>query len=589
MRARPNTLLPAVILAVAIILPWAPVPQANSAGADGVPGFLIPVEGNGTLISADHDGSVVRARTVRVDLAQLGELGDTVASSTFRDRLPLNLFDDTVFTAVLDRAEPNATGGGYTWIGNVESKPYSLAILAVRNGRMLGTISTLEESYVIEPAEGDLYLVKQIDAAALAQPEQNDALRPPEDPAAAAGPGNPTAGATTDGEAIIDVMFAYTPALRDGMGGSANVLLGIDGAVAYANTAFANSGIAARLQLVKTVEVAYTESGSLETDLERVTGTSDGYMEEVHAARDSVRADLVVLLVAPSDPNAGGIAWLLSGLSPNKGRYGFSVSEFAAEEGRYATVAHEIGHNMGAHHDWYVEDGPGLYTYSHGYTNVAAGWTTIMAYYSECFAHNKWCPHIPYFSNPDVSSNGAPTGVPAGTNTSCTPGDINHPACDADNALTLDNSASLVANYRVPLPVLSASLSHSPTPVVASTSRIHYAITLRNSGEGAATGVQVAHTIPAETTYVDDSASHGGYQYSWDTIVWTGLSLEPKGSLTLSLDLDVTAPLQSGQVLAHAVEVSSNEGVGFGPAQTLTIVDPRLLFLPVMPRSATAR
>lgn len=57
---------------------------------------------------------------------------------------------------------------------------------------------------------------------------------------------------------------------------------------------------------------------------------------------------------------------------------------------------------------------------------------TVMAYDNEFGEYTR----IPYFSNPDVSYQGIPTGV--------LPGQPN----EANNALTINNSASTVASFR---------------------------------------------------------------------------------------------------------------------------------------------
>jgi len=71
----------------------------------------------------------------------------------------------------------------------------------------------------------------------------------------------------------------------------------VDLAITETNTAYASSGITQRLNLVYKGEVVYPESGRFNTDLSRLRATSDGFMDEVHALRDTCRADLVSLIV----------------------------------------------------------------------------------------------------------------------------------------------------------------------------------------------------------------------------------------------------------------------------------------------------
>jgi hypothetical protein len=111
----------------------------------------------------------------------------------------------------------------------------------------------------------------------------------------------------------------------------------------------------------------------------------------------------------------------------------------------YYSLAHELGHNMGARHDWFVDDETTPYGYAHGYVNTTDRWRTIMAYNTAC--EPGYCTRLQYWSNPNVAYNGDPMGVPAGTSTACTAG-TPEPNCDADNRRTLNNTAYTVANFR---------------------------------------------------------------------------------------------------------------------------------------------
>ena len=79
--------------------------------------------------------------------------------------------------------------------------------------------------------------------------------------------------------------------------------------VAETNQAYAESGVGHRVRLVERSEVAYGETGNSLVDLFRFADPSDGHMDEVHAVRDRVGADLAHLIVGRSD--AGGRADIL--------------------------------------------------------------------------------------------------------------------------------------------------------------------------------------------------------------------------------------------------------------------------------------
>ena len=100
-------------------------------------------------------------------------------------------------------------------------------------------------------------------------------------------------GAATDVE--IDVAVVYTPAAREAAGGVAAIEAEIDLLVAETNQAYETSRVDHRVRLVDISEVTYVESGDSSLDLARLLEPSDGSLDEVHALRDEVGADLVHL------------------------------------------------------------------------------------------------------------------------------------------------------------------------------------------------------------------------------------------------------------------------------------------------------
>jgi hypothetical protein len=260
----------------------------------------------------------------------------------------------------------------------------------------------------------------------------------------------------TDNGSIIDVLVLYTPAARSAQGGATAIRNLINLAVAEANQSYANSGIAPRLSLVYAGETNYTESTSMNTDLTRLQNASDGYFNEVQALRDQYKADLVSVIV-----NSGmycGIAYHMAQVGAAFREYAYSVVSRSCATGYYS-FAHELGHNLGARHDWFVDSGVTPNSYSHGYVDAAARWRTIMAYDNDCTSRGFNCTRLPYWSNPGVMYGGRPTGILSGTNATCRLSDLYHPPCDADDHRTLNETAYTVANFRV-----RSSSTPPPTP-----------------------------------------------------------------------------------------------------------------------------
>jgi len=120
-------------------------------------------------------------------------------------------------------------------------------------------------------------------------------------------------------------------------------------------------------------------------------------------------------------------------MTPNyqKESVGFSLVSQNCATGYYS-FGHETGHNMGAQHDRATAgSSTAMYSYSYGYQAPDASFRTIMAY--NC---SSGCSRVNQWSNPDVYYNNQPTGVSSTAPNS------------ADNRLTLNNTASIVANFR---------------------------------------------------------------------------------------------------------------------------------------------
>jgi len=396
------------------------------------------VAGDGETV---QELAVVRSRFVEVNLDLLGGAGPSPdAQSGVADTLLLNLFEDVTLTAVLDEVVVNPSGS-HAWTGHLEGVPYSQVNLVVKEGVVVGTIASPESFYQVGYVGDSIHAVTEIDQAAF----------PPElEPIPADAPLEPLIGVPVgpmaDDGSTIDILVVYTGDARAAQGGATAMQAMIDQAILETNQAYANSGIAQRVNLVHTEEVAYSEAGfNWETTLFRLTGDSDGYIDHVHTLRDTYCADEVVLVV--NDTASCGIAWLMTYVSTFFEDNAFAVVSRNCATGYYS-FAHEMGHNMGSRHDWYVDDASySPYSYNHGYVNAANSWRTIMAYNTECDDQGGYCSRLQYFSTPDVTYGGLPLGVPEGTSTSCSEG-VYNPNCDADNRKTLNNTAFTVANFR---------------------------------------------------------------------------------------------------------------------------------------------
>ena len=219
-------------------------------------------------------------------------------------------------------------------------------------------------------------------------------------------------------ESVIDLAVFYTPQAREAQDGHDRIRAKIDLMVTETNQAYTDSGVDQRVNPVVVEEVAYTET-SMPTDIGRLKDPSDGHMDEVHAIRDRVWADIVMLIRA----RGGGQAVTMLTESTNHARNAFGLC------GANSLVfAHELGHIMGLKHDRYEECdasrcNSALSADAYGYVNqrafdenapASSRWRTIMAYNSQCDRDGFNCQRLPRFSNPNQlypDAAGDPLGV----------------------------------------------------------------------------------------------------------------------------------------------------------------------------------
>ena len=216
----------------------------------------------------------------------------------------------------------------------------------------------------------------------------------------------------------IDVCVFYTPSARTQAGGHGPIRSQIAMRLGVATQGSSDSSVTHKYRLAHAAETNYTETGT-STDLSRFRSTNDGFMDEVHALRDTFGGDLMALIISTSSQFCG-IGYLMTNPSTGFRSSAFSVSVRSCLSNH--TLTHEMGHTMGCSHDR-QNGGRGAYSYSYGYRSVNNVYRTIMAY-SPGSRVNKW-------SGPNVTESGFVLGT----------------ASD-DNARSLNNVANIVASFK---------------------------------------------------------------------------------------------------------------------------------------------
>ena len=370
-----------------------------------------PIQNNKVLrwLTRRAKGRSERFRNVKINPTVLSAQADASAQQIGSgDAIDLNLFDDTNLTAVRIRTEKSADGNSESWIGRIEGMQVGQAVLTLSGDVMAGTINTDDgRLFEIRPAGKGLHVIRELNPEAFAQD-----LEPIETPTPTPSDNiESDAPAEFDTGSTIDVMVLYTPAARTAAGGTAAMNTEVDNAIALANTGYQNSGVTQRLRLVYKGEISYSESSpntltGYQTDLARLRNT-DGYMDSVHSLRNRYGADFVTLFIKNSA--ACGLGYLMTSEST-----GFASSAFnVVDRGCISnfSFAHELGHNMGMHHDRANSSGTGVFSYSYGY-GQPGGYRDTMAYQSAC--GSGACPRVNYWSSPDVTYNGNPLGIAVG-------------------------------------------------------------------------------------------------------------------------------------------------------------------------------
>lgn len=213
----------------------------------------------------------------------------------------------------------------------------------------------------------------------------------------------------------IDLQVFYTSGAMDYEGSHNAMFSRILSDISFSNQVFDDSAVGVDLHLVN---VEHRPEKDYYDDSSCINSWGMSADSFAHQRRTVFGADLCH---SYTDCNLNGIC----GVSPISDPA--SANSIACSQFIYT---HEIGHSLGAGHERGNSSPDGEYEYSHGYRFWADSeqYRTMMAYPPG--------DRIPYFSNPNLSYEGEPLGIPAGDPDS------------ADNSLTIENYKSTAAASR---------------------------------------------------------------------------------------------------------------------------------------------
>ena len=471
-------------------------------------------------------------------------------SVILKDLVRINLFKGLEINAVLSRVDQ--TDYSFTWVGNVEGRADRGTVsFTWADGVLLGRVNIYKEGiFTISPKGPDLFEIEEMDTSGIkfappVFPEQKQ-LRD----------SSPDSGVSYSSNGVIEIMVLWTLDAAAGAAAKGTTIQAeIAQAVSLINTTYANSNVGQRVSLVASAGTNYTSSDDSLTDLTRLQSPDDGYMDEIHLLRQISEADCVSLITNGFDGSIIGQGYALEFYSSSYFRnYAFSVVD--RHYFYYQTLTHELGHNMGAGHelDNPSSPGPQYFDYSSAYY-IDGDWHTMMSY------QHSGSQKIEYFSNPSISYEGTPTGLP---------GDNGN-----NNALTLDNTMTLVDSFGEDLdPDLtscyqSEQFYFSPHSV-DSGDELEISIRVCNYGNSPASGFHVDFYASVNNSITDNDYFLGqvnasGIQaYSSASVIWDGdfPQVIPTGEYYIGWIIDPEDELP---------ESNENNNIGYFPSPRLSV------------------
>ena len=308
--------------------------------------------------------------------------------------------------------------GSVLWRGEVQETGERAVLMLWNSALLTGYFAYRGTIYTVENLGGGVHAFAEMDRHKLPGDHPPAAVRDISMTPGATEPATPRAAPAEpkvppfldpDRQALeaknitIDLMVIYTNNVAKRYIRDPADLLAL--AVEETNETFRNSGLGnIKLRLVHTQPIEY--DGTIDDQFTHLYTMVDGLgpFKDVKKLRDQKRADIVGLII--DNPNGCGLS---TRIGPDSDQAFFVVHHACATI--TMSIAHEIGHILGARHDRFIDESDTPLPYGHGYVN-GGKWRDIMSYKEGCGG----CPRVPYWSNPRVLYKGEPIGTPAADN-----------------------------------------------------------------------------------------------------------------------------------------------------------------------------
>jgi hypothetical protein len=323
--------------------------------------------------------------------------------------------------------------GGLTWVGETEETGERALLMLWKDGHLSGYFGYKGRVFTVNHVGGNVHTMAEIDPRKLPpdhapDPAQRNASVAPPSPPATLPPPPPEPAVAPFADAqrqaleaksiVIDLMLLYTKKVADSYIRDPADLSAL--AIEQANETFRNSGLGnIKLRLVHSQQIDYDEAGADQFDHLYRLVDGVGVFKDVKKLRNDKRADIVGLVL--DSPTGCGQSTRVGAEADEA----FFVVHHACAAITYS-IAHEVGHILGARHDRYMDANDTPFPFAHGYIN-GSKWRDMMSYQQGCGG----CPRIPFWSNPRVQYRGEPIGTAA-----------------SDNARVILEQAERVSNFR---------------------------------------------------------------------------------------------------------------------------------------------
>ena len=326
----------------------------------------------------------------------------------------------------------------FVWVGRATDNKLDEVHLSFYRGAIVGGLQTQKGTYQIKRLSSTKEIIREVDNRQYPKlvddvvlPGDEEARSPGDREAPSARrerdewPSFPRGIVKSIGQqsdevnVVVDVVAGYSHLIESIEGGEDAALAVFAYYISIANTTHENSQTGVRINATDYIKLDNFQERNIARAIDKLKRADEDRLGAYDAGnpyhflinkRHQTKSDVTILFLHTHDSSACGRAYLMSRWDTPSSYREKAISVVGADC-QDSVVAHEVGHNMGCHHN--REDAAEtdvLLPYAYGFRTgdeEARGFRTTMAY--SC---SGWfCPQINYFSNPDQSYNGITMGA----------------------------------------------------------------------------------------------------------------------------------------------------------------------------------